>query len=53
MKRVGDSWDLDWAEPVEEGGRLINYRAFYTIDEYQKWANMHPNLDPEGFGVPD
>jgi arylsulfatase A-like enzyme len=46
MKRVGDSWRLDWDEPVEDDGRLSNYQAFYTVDEYLKWAKLHPNLNP-------
>jgi arylsulfatase A-like enzyme len=46
MKRVGDSWSLDWVVPVEDGGRLVNYRTFYTVDEYVKWAKAHPELNP-------
>jgi len=46
MKRVGDSWSLDWTEPVEDGGSLYNYRSFYTVDEYRKWAKANPNLNP-------
>jgi len=46
MMRVGDSWSLDWAEPIEDGGRLDNYRTFYTVDEYLKWAKLHPSLNP-------
>lgn len=46
MQRVGDSWALDWVTPVEDGGRLFNYRAFYTVQEYLEWAKLHPNLNP-------
>jgi hypothetical protein len=38
MRRTGDSWDHNWTEPVEEGGRLYRDRVFYTVDEYLKWA---------------
>jgi arylsulfatase A-like enzyme len=38
MRRTGDSWDYNWTEPVEEGGRLYRDRVFYTVDEYLKWA---------------
>jgi arylsulfatase A-like enzyme len=44
MSRVGDSWKLDWTEPLEDGGRLYNYRTFYTVDEYFVWAKKYPNL---------
>ncbi len=47
MKRVGDSWSLDWADPLEDGGRLYDYRAFYTVDEYREWARKNPNLAPQ------
>jgi arylsulfatase A-like enzyme len=46
MKRVGDSWGLDWVEPVEDSGSLFSYRTFYTVDEYRKWAKANPNLNP-------
>ena len=38
MRRTGDSWNYNWTEPVEEGGRLYRHRVFYTVDEYLKWA---------------
>jgi arylsulfatase A-like enzyme len=44
MSQVGDSWDLDWTEPLEDGGRLFTYKAFYTLPEYRDWAKKHPNL---------
>lgn len=44
MSKVGDSWKLDWASPVEDGGKLFAYRTFYTVDEYLTWAKNHPNL---------
>ncbi|MGH9471097.1 MAG: sulfatase family protein [Terriglobia bacterium] len=44
MKRIGDSWKLNWTAPVEDAGRLYNYRTFYTVAEYLQWANRHPNL---------
>lgn len=48
MARIGDSWSLDWTAPVEDGGRLYDYRAFYTVEEYLKWAKAHPELGPRG-----
>jgi arylsulfatase A-like enzyme len=47
MKRLGDSWSLDWTEPLEDGGRLYNYRTFYTVPEYLEWARKNPNLAPQ------
>jgi len=38
MRRTGDSWDYNWTEPVEEGGRLYRERTFYTVDEFLKWT---------------
>ncbi len=46
MRKIGDSWNLDWTVPVEDGERLFNYRTFYTVDEYLQWAKAHPNLEP-------
>jgi arylsulfatase A-like enzyme len=46
MERVGDSWKLDWTAPVEDGGRLYDYRTFHTVPEYLAWAAQHPNLAP-------
>jgi arylsulfatase A-like enzyme len=46
MGRVGDSWSLDWTAPVEDGERLVNYRTFYTVQEYLAWARSHPYLAP-------
>lgn len=46
MRRVGDSWNLDWTAPVEDGARLYNYRTFYSVDEYLQWSRAHPNLAP-------
>jgi hypothetical protein len=46
MARVGDSWTLDWTAPVEDGERLVNYRTFYTVQEYLAWAKVHPTLAP-------
>ncbi len=48
MNKLRDSWSLDWAATVEDGGRLYNYRTFYTVDEYLRWAKAHPNLEPRG-----
>lgn len=48
MKQVDDSWSLDWSVPVEDGGRLFDYRTFYTVPEYLQWAKKHPNLEPNG-----
>jgi arylsulfatase A-like enzyme len=44
MSRVGDSWDLDWTAPVEDGERLVEYRTFYTVQDYLAWAQSHPAL---------
>jgi hypothetical protein len=44
MNRTGDSWRLDWSDPLEDGGQLFNYRAFYTVEEYRDWARQNPNL---------
>lgn len=46
INRVANSWELDWAEPVEDGGRLYSYRTLYTVEEYRRWAKLNPNLDP-------
>jgi hypothetical protein len=46
MARVGDSWTLDWTAPVEDGERLVNYRSFYTVQEYLAWAKVQPTLAP-------
>lgn len=44
MTDVGDSWQLDWTAPIEDAGRLYNYRTFYTVAEYLQWAKQHPEL---------
>ena len=46
MERAGDSWSLDWTQPIEDGGRLYDYRTFYTVPEYLAWAREHPQLAP-------
>ena len=46
MEKAGDSWALDWTVPVDDDGRLYNYRTFHTVQEYLEWANKHPNLTP-------
>lgn len=46
MYKIGDSWSFDWAVPVDDAGRLYNYRTFYTVEEYLHWAKAHPNLEP-------
>jgi len=38
MARTGDSWALNWHEPVEDGGRLYRGGVFYTVEEYLKSA---------------
>ncbi len=48
MRRVGDSWSLDWTAPVEDGDRLIDYRTFRTVPDYLRWAAKHPNLSNLG-----
>lgn len=48
MRKIEDSWTLDWTVPVEDAGRLYNYRRFYTVDEYLRWAKAHPTLAPQG-----
>ncbi len=50
MSKIGDSWDMNWTFPVEDGPRLWGYRTFYTVPEYLEWAKKHPNLAP---GVED
>jgi len=44
MSRVGDSWDLDWTAPVEDDERLVQYKTFYTVQDYLAWARSHPSL---------
>jgi arylsulfatase A-like enzyme len=44
MSRVGDSWSLDWTAPVEDDERLVQYRTFYTVQDYLAWARIHPSL---------
>jgi arylsulfatase A-like enzyme len=46
MKDTGDSWSFNSNLPVEDKGRLYRFEAFYTIDEYVKWAEQHPDLAP-------
>jgi hypothetical protein len=48
MARVGN-WSLDWTAPVEDGERLVNYRTFYTVQDYLAWAKIDPTLAP---GIP-
>jgi arylsulfatase A-like enzyme len=47
MERTGDSWSYNWSHLVEDKGRLYRHRAFYTVDEYLKWAADHPELEPK------
>lgn len=42
MKTTGDSWRFNWTAPVEDRGRLYNHQAFYTVDDYLRWAKQHP-----------
>jgi cytochrome c biogenesis protein CcdA len=49
MARAGDSWALNWTAPVEDGERLVNYRTFYSVQDYLAWAKVHPTLAP---GIP-
>lgn len=42
MRAKGDAWSFNSNERVEEGGKLYRHRAFYTIDEYLKWAAANP-----------
>lgn len=44
MHRVGDSWSLDWTAPIEDDGRLYEYRTFSTVQDYFAWARKHPYL---------
>jgi hypothetical protein len=46
MHRVGDSWSLDWTAPIEDDGRLYEYRTFSTVQDYFAWARKHPYLAP-------
>ena len=34
MQRTGDSWEFNWTEPVEDGGRLYTGKTYYTVGEY-------------------
>ncbi len=43
MRSTGDSWSLNSMEPVEDKGRLYRFETFYTIEQYQKWADEHPD----------
>jgi arylsulfatase A-like enzyme len=47
MDRTDDSWAFDSPAHVEDKGRLYRFKAFYTIDEYLKWAEEHPELAPK------
>ena len=47
MTRTGDSWSLNSNVPVEDKARLYRFETFYTIDEYLKWAKLHPGLVPK------
>ncbi len=47
MKDTGDSWQFDSDVKVDDKGRLYRFQAFYTIDEYLKWAAEHPDLAPK------
>lgn len=44
MKKHGDAWSFNSQERVEEGGRLYRHSAFYSIDEYLKWAQANPDV---------
>jgi arylsulfatase A-like enzyme len=47
MSDTGDSWKFNSYLPVEDKGRLYRFETFYTIDEYVKWAQAHPELAPK------
>jgi arylsulfatase A-like enzyme len=47
MRRTGDSWRYDWTEKVEDRGRLYTHETFYTVADYLKWAQGHPELAPK------
>jgi arylsulfatase A-like enzyme len=40
--KTGDSSNFDWKALVEDEGRLYNYGAFYTVEEYLAWERRHP-----------
>jgi arylsulfatase A-like enzyme len=43
MNKTGDSWDHNWHELLEDGGRLYTQdKTFYTVDEYLAWAKENP-----------
>jgi len=42
MKRTGDAWSLNYAEKVEEGGKLYSERMFYSVDDYLAWTKSNP-----------
>jgi len=47
MRRLGDSWSLDFDEPLENRGQLTTYRTFYSLDEYRRWQELHRILAPQ------
>jgi hypothetical protein len=46
MKQIGDSWSLDWSQPIEDDPSHYEYRTFYTVQDYLAWAKQHPQLAP-------
>lgn len=42
MRRTGDAWSLNWHALVEDKGRLYSHEAFYSVDDYLRWAKQHP-----------
>lgn len=48
MRRAGDSWSFDWTVPVMDNGRLYRHKAFYSVDEYLKWAKEHGTTEDVG-----
>ncbi len=47
MKKTGDSWSFDWTEKVEDKGRLYSHETFYSVADYVKWAQTHPEVAPK------
>ncbi len=46
MQEIGDSWEMNWTFPIEDGPELWSYKTFYTVPEYLEWAKRNPNLAP-------
>lgn len=43
QRQTGDDWSADWAETVEDKGRLFSQGTFYRVDDLIKWEKQHKN----------